>query len=249
MRGAAAGDDGHDAARPDQAAALVVVIAAIADHVVGAPARSADAAADGRHGIQQRDQLRDVVSVAAGQRDGERDARSIDEEMVFIAWPRTVDRARPRLGAPFLACTWLESTAARDQSIWPDECNLANNSSCRRSHTPAVCHSSNRRQQITPDPNPNSAANAATRSQCATRTRSPTAPPDHPTDCDPDTETAAHAPAAAARSPPKSSSETTHGESIGTVNYAFAANAHVHFILKRVLSGHLCCGAVAVPVP
>jgi hypothetical protein len=33
--------------------------------------------------VQQRQQLRDVVAVAAGQRDGERDAGRVDEEMVL----------------------------------------------------------------------------------------------------------------------------------------------------------------------
>jgi len=33
--------------------------------------------------VEQRQQLRHVVAVAAGQRDGERDAGRVDEQMVF----------------------------------------------------------------------------------------------------------------------------------------------------------------------
>lgn len=70
--GAAAGDDWFDAELPDQAAVLVVVIATIADHHVGPLARPSDSPAYGRNGIQQGDQLGNVVSVTASQRDRER---------------------------------------------------------------------------------------------------------------------------------------------------------------------------------
>jgi len=33
--------------------------------------------------VEQRHQLGDVVSVAAGQRDGQRDARSVDQQMML----------------------------------------------------------------------------------------------------------------------------------------------------------------------
>jgi hypothetical protein len=45
---------------------------------------------------------------------------------------------------------------ARDQSSFPAPCNSASNNSCNRCHTPARFHSANRRQQVIPDPNPNS---------------------------------------------------------------------------------------------
>jgi hypothetical protein len=57
----------------------------------------------------------------------------------------SINRARARRGAPFFACTWLESATARDHSISPAARNLANSSACSRSHTPARCHSSSRR--------------------------------------------------------------------------------------------------------
>jgi hypothetical protein len=41
-----------------------------------------------------------------------------------------------------LACTWLESTTARDHSISPADRSLDNNSTSKRSHTPALCYSS-----------------------------------------------------------------------------------------------------------
>jgi hypothetical protein len=37
----------------------------------------------GVQGVEQREELRDVVTVAAGQRDGERNAGRVDEQMVL----------------------------------------------------------------------------------------------------------------------------------------------------------------------
>ena len=62
-----------------------MVVAAIGEQEVGLLTRSAGLAADrsGVEVVEQRQQLCDVVAVAAGQRDGERDAGRVDEQMVF----------------------------------------------------------------------------------------------------------------------------------------------------------------------
>ena len=65
MLGLAARDDWFDPAVAYEAAVLVMVVAAISDDAVGTTARPANSAAHRRHGIQQRDQLGDVVAVAA----------------------------------------------------------------------------------------------------------------------------------------------------------------------------------------
>jgi len=110
-------DHRRDAARPQPAAVAVVVVAAVGEQAAGLHERVPDAAAQRRHRVQQGEQLRDVVAVAAGQQAGERDAAGFDDEVVLGARAAAVDRARARLGAPFLACTWLESTSAREKSI------------------------------------------------------------------------------------------------------------------------------------
>ena len=101
--GLAASDDRFDAALPDEAAVLVVVVAAVGDQHPRPASWAADAAADGRYSVEQFKQLGDVVSVAAGERPGERDATAIYEEMVLAAGPAAIDRARTRLGAPYLS--------------------------------------------------------------------------------------------------------------------------------------------------
>jgi hypothetical protein len=103
--GLSARDQRLDAALADEAPVFVVVVAAVGDHRVGSPPRSATQTCDRRDRVEQRDQLCDVVAVAARDREGKRDPRRIDEEMVFGAGTATVDRARARFGTPFFACT------------------------------------------------------------------------------------------------------------------------------------------------
>jgi hypothetical protein len=104
MVGLAAGDQGFDPALPDQAAVFVVVVAAVGKQRLGSSPRSADSSADGRHTVEQLDQLGDVVAVAAGQRPGKRDAATVYEEVMLAPSPAAIDGARTRFCAPFFAC-------------------------------------------------------------------------------------------------------------------------------------------------
>ena len=103
--GLAAGDHGLDArARAGQPAVLVVVVAAVGDHACWAGEAAGRPATAGT-ASKQRDQLGDVVAIAAGERPGERDPCS--PRRGGGAWSpalASVNRARARLGAPFLAC-------------------------------------------------------------------------------------------------------------------------------------------------
>ncbi len=107
MCGAAAGDDGLDAARPQQAPVFVVVIATVGENEIGLSARPADLAGDRARVkvVEQRDELGDVVAVAAGQRDRQRDAACVDEQVVLGARAGTIDRGRPRQEPPKRART------------------------------------------------------------------------------------------------------------------------------------------------
>ena len=139
--GLAACDQRPGPALAHETAVLVVVVAAVGDDAVGTAPRPAGATANRRHTVEQLEQLRDVVAVAAGERPSERDAAAVYEEMLLAAAAAPVDRARTGLGAPFFAWTWLESAIARDHSISPAACSSASNNSCSRCHTPACCHS------------------------------------------------------------------------------------------------------------
>ena len=104
--GLAARDHRLDAARAELAAVVVVVVAAVGDDAIGPPPRPADVAAHRRDRVDQRDQLGDVVAVAARDRPGERDPGRVDQEVVLRAVAAPVDRARARLGAPLAECGW-----------------------------------------------------------------------------------------------------------------------------------------------
>jgi len=82
-----------------------VVVAAICGHAVGPASRASNPAAHVWHSLDERDQLCDVVAVAAGERPGERDAAGVYEKVMLGAGSGSINRARARLGAPFFACT------------------------------------------------------------------------------------------------------------------------------------------------
>jgi hypothetical protein len=83
--GLAAGDLGRDPELAQQVPVLVVVVAAVGGDPVGTPSWSADRAAHRRHALEERDQLRDVVAVAAGERPGERDPGRVYEKVMLGA--------------------------------------------------------------------------------------------------------------------------------------------------------------------
>ena len=81
--GLAAGDLGSDPALAELPAVFVVVVAAVGGNPLGPSAGAADAAAHRRDPLDEWDQLGDVVAVAAGEREGERDSCRVDEEVVL----------------------------------------------------------------------------------------------------------------------------------------------------------------------
>jgi hypothetical protein len=74
-----------DPARAELAPVFVVVVTAISGDPLGLSARSADLAAHRWHPLDQRDQLRDVVAVAAGDRPGQRDPGRVYEKVMLGA--------------------------------------------------------------------------------------------------------------------------------------------------------------------
>ena len=131
---------------------LVVVVSAIGVESGRASTGTSTSSPHRRDRFDQGHELGDVVAVAAGQCHCQRDAVPFGDQMVFRAGSGTVDRARPGFGPPLSARTWEPSITARDQSNAPAALSSANNDSCNRCQTPAVCQSRNRRQQVMPEP-------------------------------------------------------------------------------------------------
>ncbi|GAA0946956.1 hypothetical protein GCM10009550_22040 [Actinocorallia libanotica] len=105
VRGAAAGDDGLDSALPQQAPVFVLVIAPVGQQEVRPSAGPSHPSAHRLDPVQQRDELGDVVVVAAGQGDGQRNATTVGQDVVLGARPPTVDRTPAGFGPPLSART------------------------------------------------------------------------------------------------------------------------------------------------
>jgi hypothetical protein len=95
MRDAPAGNHRLDPASPQLPAVGVMVITPIGVDCIGSAARPAGLAAYRWDGVQQRQQLGDVVAVAAGDGDRQRDPVGVGQQVVLGAWLATVDRAGP----------------------------------------------------------------------------------------------------------------------------------------------------------
>ena len=107
--GAAPCDYRLHATRPQLPAVLVVVIAAVGEDTVGALTRPPGLPRDRADTIDQRQQLGDVVAVAAGQADRERDAG-----LSVIRWCFDPIRARSTGEGPVRAPLKSTNVAAID---------------------------------------------------------------------------------------------------------------------------------------
>jgi len=70
-------DDRLHASLPDEPPVLIVVVAAVGDQGPWSASWTADPAADGRHPVEQLEQLRDVVTVSTGERPCERHTTAV----------------------------------------------------------------------------------------------------------------------------------------------------------------------------
>ncbi len=85
MLGGAPRDHRLHTAAPQVAAVLVVVVAAVGDHLVRALARPAAFARNGTEAIDEREQLRHVVAISAGQLDAQWQLVKVHDQVMFGA--------------------------------------------------------------------------------------------------------------------------------------------------------------------
>lgn len=117
--GAASGDDRHDPARAEFASVLVVVIAAVGKDPVEAVSGAADLAARRRDGVDEREQLGDVVAVGGRDRHHDRNAVRVAQDVSFDAVFRAIGRVRAGEVPPKTARWDPASTTPVVQSISP----------------------------------------------------------------------------------------------------------------------------------
>ncbi len=119
-------------------------------------ARLTAQAGDCRNGIECRLECHGVVPVGACDRDSQRNAARVYDDVPFRAELSPICR----IGAGFLAPRGLDTLAssrlARSQSIWSCSRNRRSIARCSCVHTPAACQSRRRRQHVMPLPKPSS---------------------------------------------------------------------------------------------
>ena len=147
----APGDTGLDAAGAALAATTAVVIAFVGVQLVWAlPRPSAVLGPHTRHRVQRGRQHHAVVAVGPAQRDAERRALGIGDDVAFRAWFAAVRRVGPDLRTPLFARRLALSRAARRQSKAPASCSRSSSTRCSPVQTPAACHSPSLRQHVLP---------------------------------------------------------------------------------------------------
>jgi hypothetical protein len=139
---------------PQQHAVEVRVVRSIGVQTIRLAARMTDLATDRWNRVDQRQELRHVVAVGAGEPNGKRNALRIRDDVVFRAFLTTIGRVWTGFFAPPTARTDPLSTTARVQSIRSAARSLSSNRRWSRSQTPAACQSRRRRQQVIPEPQP-----------------------------------------------------------------------------------------------
>jgi len=114
-----------------------------------------------RDSHDQGNKLGYIMGIGRRERRCERDAPRIADEVMFAACFASVRGIGSGFFPPCMARTEELSTMVRDHSICPAARSRTSNTRCTRAHTPARCHATKRRQQLTPEPHPISSGNAA----------------------------------------------------------------------------------------
>jgi len=154
--GVSFGDYRLDAAQGQLLAVRIGIVGSISEDFSGALHRASDLASDRRDRVDQRDQLRHVVTVGACEQDGKRNAFRIRDQMVFCPAFPAIHGAGTGTFAPPTARTCELSTTAKERSSWSSDRSRFSRARWTLSHTPAFWQALRYRQQLMPDPQPNS---------------------------------------------------------------------------------------------
>lgn len=153
---ASAGDAILDASQLEVSAASREVIALVRMQFSAPPAWSAPLAAYRWQGIDKFLQDHRIVAVDPGDAKNQRDAMAVRDQVALAAEFPPVRGVGPRVRPPRGLGTLAPSILARLKSSLSALRSSLRSARCRRCHTPAVCQSRSRRQQVMPLPKPNS---------------------------------------------------------------------------------------------
>ena len=148
------GQERDNAPLPQFASMGLGVKGSIPQNRLGTPPGPPHFARDGWDGIDQGQQLRDVVAVGRRDFGGQGDSIGRGQDMVLGALFAPIRRIGAGLGPPKTARMELESTAAREKSIWSAPRSSLSKTRWILRQMPALCQSRSRRQQVMPLPQP-----------------------------------------------------------------------------------------------
>ncbi|MDQ0627103.1 hypothetical protein QFZ39_006378 [Paraburkholderia graminis] len=139
------------------ASVFVVVVTSVGVDAARTVQRPPASAADRHDGLNQRNELGDVVTIGASQDCRDRRTVGVGGDVVLGSRSRSIGGVWTSFSPAPTARIEDESTTTREKSILSTARNLARSTACSRSHTPACCQSRSLRQQLTPEPHPISA--------------------------------------------------------------------------------------------
>ena len=116
---ALASDSWNDAAQSTRQPVGFRVVRLVGVQLVRASSRTSPRDLDGRKGVEHRFEHSRIVHVGRRERDVQRDAIAVDEQVVLRAQFAPIRRVGPSRLAPPFAGTLDASSEARDQSISP----------------------------------------------------------------------------------------------------------------------------------
>ena len=154
VRGATPRQAGDNPPLPQRSPMGLRVIGSVPQDRLGTPPWPSPFARDGRDGIDQGQQLRDVVTVGRRDLDGQGYPIGRGQDMVLGALFTPIRRIGAGLGPPKTARMALESATAREKSIWSAPRSSLSKTWWILCQTPAFGQSRNRRQQVMPLPQP-----------------------------------------------------------------------------------------------
>jgi hypothetical protein len=135
------------------------IIGSVCIKLLKAIARSTNLTTNRRNGINQFQQLGNIMLVGRGCLDNNGNAIAIRQNMMLRTWFSAIYRARAGFFAPPTARTVPLSTMLRSKSIWSAFRKWFSRILWIVSHSPAFCQSRNLRQHVMPLPQPISRGN------------------------------------------------------------------------------------------
>ena len=151
---ASSSDAGLDVAAGQSATATTMIISLVGVEFAGPSPGWSPGLPDRRDGIDHILQHDAVVDVGSRQRESERDALCVREDVPLGARLATICRVGTCRRAPLLAATEALSRAARLKSMALRRPRRSSSTRWSLSQTPACCQSRKRRQHVMPEPQP-----------------------------------------------------------------------------------------------